>query len=44
MKLIDIKNIETLNIAQSQTVKGGGRETRPGSTVGISTVIYGGKK
>lgn len=38
MKLIDIKNIETLKVAQSQTVKGGGRETRPGSTTGISTI------
>ncbi len=39
MKLINIKNINTLNVAQSQTVKGGSRETRPGQTTSASPIM-----
>jgi hypothetical protein len=47
MKLLDIKNVETLNVTQSLTVKGGGRETRPDQTASTSTYTgssSGGKK
>ncbi len=38
MKLIDIKNIETLNAAQSQTLKGGARDTRGDQTTSTSSI------
>lgn len=39
MKLINIKNIETLNVAQSQTVKGGSRDTRTDQTATATPIM-----
>ena len=38
MKLTEIKNIQSLGIAQSQTVKGGARDTRGGNSSSTSTL------
>ena len=40
MKLRELNNIQTLNVAESSTVKGGARDTRGSGTVGISTIIF----
>lgn len=44
MKLINIKNIETLNVAQSLTLKGGARDTRGSQTTSTSTLTGSGVK
>jgi hypothetical protein len=43
MKLTEIIDIQSLNVAQSTTVKGGARDTRGGKTTSTSTIRNTGK-